>query len=220
MVEWSEVAAFHERYVARARDGGAWTMQAITLCDAADELFRKAEEGSAVFNRLFIVDGSSGELSVRRGELPVDDISTLFAVQYAGIALMLLGMGIEAQVKAMLVEQRPELVHEHRARVKPEFATHDLVGLLCQCDVDLSPEQERVLDTVTLFVRWAGRYPVPLRAGMPAVADDEGDDETLGPAPIGWARSLWVVARPFFDDVQELDERRQWTKERAASEPT
>lgn len=98
-------------------------------------------------------------------------------------ALMLAGMAIEVQLKAILVNS-PDV----RAIVttKPEtavtktfcsvFYSHDLVKLAEIADVDMTEKQKKVADALTQFIYWRGRYVLPKENGLDVFEPVEQED--------------------------------------------
>jgi hypothetical protein len=83
-----------------------------------------------------------------------------------GVYWMLLGMSFEALLKGILVAHGEQVLNG--GKLAKSFTTHDLKGL-AQKAVDvsslvLSPDELVLLEFVTPYVVWAGRYPLPKTA--------------------------------------------------------
>ncbi|HLK11078.1 MAG TPA: hypothetical protein VKW76_06840 [Candidatus Binatia bacterium] len=68
-----------------------------------------------------------------------------------GPVMLLAGLTIELLLKGLAV-----------GRQKAAPRTHDLLELAEVAGLQLRPPEEELLERLTVFVRWAGRYPVPL----------------------------------------------------------
>jgi hypothetical protein len=97
------------------------------------------------------------------------------------IAVMLIGMGIEALAKGFLFCSRPDEFFDFDAgpRRKPRtnrkvakgrqlrnhtVLNHDLVALIRECGIEVSGELERDLAMTAAAVKWQARYAIPLEA--------------------------------------------------------
>lgn len=86
--------------------------------------------------------------------------------QYCAVGLMLVGYSLEISLKAMII-----LKSGIDAYIKEEktYKHHDLAELAAFIP-GLSEKDRAILQTLTLFTRWAGRYPDP---GSGRVAEAE-----------------------------------------------
>jgi len=78
--------------------------------------------------------------------------------EYWPIASMLAGMALESMAKAVQIRQNPALVTEGKWTLKE----HDLEKLVAGAGLSVAPAEKSLLFQFTGFVRWAGKYPVPL----------------------------------------------------------
>jgi hypothetical protein len=90
-------------------------------------------------------------------------------------ALMLAGMSIEVQLKAILVAipdvkiivTAPERHTEKKAfKVWKVFYSHNLLELFKLAKIDLSSQQEQVAIALSQYIYWRGRYVVPTEKGI------------------------------------------------------
>jgi hypothetical protein len=108
--------------------------------------------------------------------------------EYWPIASMLAGMALESMAKAVQIRQNPVLVTEGKWTLKE----HDLEKLVAGAGLSVAPAEKSLLFQFTGFVRWAGKYPVPLEwrglaltvkepgvAGTPPGTIMRGDDRDL-----------------------------------------
>jgi hypothetical protein len=79
------------------------------------------------------------------------------------VCMMLCGLMLEDLLKALLVSRTAALDS------KGQFAhkTHDLLKLAKLVGLKLSQDESILLEKLTRFVEWAGRYPIPLRFQPP-----------------------------------------------------
>ncbi len=75
----------------------------------------------------------------------------------AGVVLMLGGLTIENLLKGLIAKQGQ--VPESQGR--PKFSEHKLNNLARDANVGLSADESILLQRLTEFVLWAGRYPAP-----------------------------------------------------------
>jgi len=83
-------------------------------------------------------------------------------------AMTLAAFAIENALKGLMIAARPELVQPDADRPETLFhervKTHDLVRLATRAEVDLSSEEKKLLERLTEFAKWAGRYRFPVHA--------------------------------------------------------
>lgn len=90
------------------------------------------------------------------GSLP-PDIRTICNSQYHAVALMLVGYSLEVCLKSMLLIRHG--VEEFARQEKKNF--HHRLRELSAFVPGLSEKDQAILDGLTHFVVWAGRYPDP-----------------------------------------------------------
>ncbi len=93
-----------------------------------------------------------------------------------GVALMLYGLAIENLAKAIVVATGSPL--DKKGRIA--FKTHKLVDLVRNTKIRMTSKDEFLLNKLTEFVEWAGRYPVPLSFGK--MQPFRWPDGSFGPA--------------------------------------
>lgn len=81
------------------------------------------------------------------------------------VATMLGSVAIENLLKGIIVQKKQEK-REPLFDKKGKFCidTHNLLELSEIAEVDLTPEENILLEKLEQFIRWAGRYPIPLRS--------------------------------------------------------
>ena len=100
------------------------------------------------------------------------------------VFMFLAGLTIETLVKGILVSQESAL--DNNGKFK--FNKHNLVGLLEQASITLSHDERDLVGRLEQYIKWAGRYPVPLKtsdfvprswpsgeiAPLPQITDSDG----------------------------------------------
>ena len=132
---------YEEVFEAGVLSPTAWLTSASRMKHAADILFdRYVAERNAIGKR---------EGSVDLAEISLGHTATL-----------LCGFAMENALKAVAVMKSPTVTEGGRLPKWPADG-HDEVALASTIDLSLTADQEELLASLTAFVRWAGRYPVP-----------------------------------------------------------
>jgi len=100
---------------------------------------------------------------------PEDAGVKLAAIMLRPVELMLHGMALECLLKALRLKQGGGFEDRKGFRDFPGSKTHDLTQMADALRLKLSPREKDVLDHMTAFVRFGGRYPVPIRASESAL---------------------------------------------------
>jgi len=99
----------------------------------------------------------------------------------------LLGLAVETLAKGILVGRNPKYFSENRNM------THEIQDYVAECGVDFDDKKKKLLEELSIIVKWKGRYPTPKKP----------KDWTLREGPYG-ANSMPGTISP--DDKQELEE--------------
>ena len=121
-------------FEASSASPGAWLLQAMDLKVAADRLYWKDHP---------IKDGEA-------------------AVSLIGVYKMLIGLSFENLLKGIILLRKVE--DSGKGGLAKDCYTHridDLLGALDPRDNPLESEEKEHLRTLTPYIRWAGRYPLP-----------------------------------------------------------
>jgi hypothetical protein len=89
------------------------------------------------------------------------------SLSLASVYRMLMGMSIEVLLKGILVAQGEQILDD-KGRIKKDFAKHDLTKLAQRIDTEafaFSQDDLEILDNLTPYIKWAGKYPLPRVAG-------------------------------------------------------
>ena len=104
------------------------------------------------------------EAVLKREPEHTDVKSALAATMLRPVELMLRGMALECLMKAVWLKRGGRFVEGDGFRDFAGGRKHDLIEMANALRLKLLPREEDVLDRLTAFVRFAGRYPVPIRA--------------------------------------------------------
>ncbi len=112
--------------------------------------------------------------------------------------LMLAGLMIENLAKAALVSRGSPLDKKGAISLK----SHKLLDLVEGLGVKLSEEEALLLERLTEFITWAGKYPVPLvsEKGYPRIFPDGGS----APLAISYLERDWLATKKIAAKIQRL----------------
>lgn len=153
-----------DEYRRRLEDDLNWRIFSNISLGAASALWRVIELGRQISREEVprILDGT-----FPRNETPIGGSLIRFSIPF----MFLAGLGVECLLKAIRILQfqaagTPVAALNKRGRLALAAAlkTHDLVGLAHAAGVSLSADELRLLERLTDFVEWAGRYPVGVAA--------------------------------------------------------
>ena len=104
---------------------------------------------------------SEAAVNVLRGEPNLERL-TIYTkgvchCQYHAVALMLVGLSLETSLKAMLIAK--EGIREFTAKEKKR--RHHRLHELSEFIPDLTKKDKAILECLTHFIYWAGKYPDP-----------------------------------------------------------
>jgi hypothetical protein len=94
---------------------------------------------------------------------PDEDLRPSPSPWLGAIHMMLLGQAVEVAAKGLLVAQDPAWVDTSKPKSPFRWSNwgHDLVRLLGETKVTVSPSEKQLADLLREFVEWGGRYPSP-----------------------------------------------------------
>jgi hypothetical protein len=95
-----------------------------------------------------------------QGVLPTE----LPNLELVSSATLLYGLALENIIKAIYVDENPNMVEDGKLRKWPGSG-HNQIILIQGTSVSLGKEQEDLLRRMSAFVLWAGRYPIPMKSG-------------------------------------------------------
>ena len=132
---------YDEQFELRALTPALWALNARRLKRTADLIFNAYTSDCDK-----MVDGVSP--------------SELQNLELAGSATLLYGLALENIIKAIIIDQDPNVVKDGKLR-KWLGNGHDQILLIQMTSVSLDEQQKDLLRRMTAFVEWAGRYPIP-----------------------------------------------------------
>jgi hypothetical protein len=132
-----------------------WAMWASHLHEASKRLRTR-------FGGRYISDPYNVADTHLRGGLPAP-IDQWLDPQDA-VSALLLAYSFECVLKGMWINLGNRLVRDGRYTRIPGVGDHDLLALAKCVNLNASPEEFIALDRLTPFVRFAGRYPIPIAA--------------------------------------------------------
>jgi hypothetical protein len=124
----------------RSKDPAAWFMVGYTLHYASNVLWTNLRPALKAWDE----HGAPQE----KHEL---------ALRLRGPFALLAGLAIENMLKGAIQQMTPRALRNL-------VIGHDLIKLAKRLDLPLSPAESDLLERLTRFVKWAGRYPVALDA--------------------------------------------------------
>ena len=124
-----------------ASEPGLWQLEALRLRRAADHLF---EVYCSDLRQL-----SSGQVT------PVD----LHNLELASAASLLYGLSLENLLKGIIVKSGAPVIAKWRIQFG-RGSGHNLVHLASKASITLNSDEQDLLNRLTRYVEWAGRYPV------------------------------------------------------------
>jgi hypothetical protein len=138
------------------RDPSRWLLKGQTLFIAANSLSRTWEEA---FQRLDTIEGS----------LPATEVVKLIPeLDLFQPAAMLAGFSLEVTIKAAIVRNNSHLIRPRMSQFEwtgiRGTSAHDLVALKSKAKIQF--DDMELLDTLTKFSIWKGRYPSSME-GVP-----------------------------------------------------
>jgi len=199
-----------KQFKLRATLPGSWKSASLKLRHAAsrlrelqhDAILRILERGRAEFE--------AGEMREGITKLEGQELQDHEDTQLSSIYLFLMGYAIENLLKGILILRHPEYFKPTGEMTS--IGTHKLVSLCQRCGIQLLDEESTLLDKLTTYIRWAGRYPVPLDIqDMPPINPSSGDSSWIRseggafhpPKIYGRVESLYVKIWNEFERIQK-----------------
>lgn len=161
-----------EEYRRRLENDLNWRIFADISLGAASGLWRYVEVGR-IISRDEVPKILAGTWP--RNKTPVSGSLIRWSIPF----MFLAGLGVESLLKAIRILQyqaagKPVAAKNRRGSLTltRELKTHDLLGLAKAAGITLEPAEVTLLERLTDFVEWAGRYPVGVAADQ--TANDAG----------------------------------------------
>ena len=137
-----------------------WLWNADVLSRSAEILVDRSRHASQRLTDLSFREPAPppGE-TITRSASP-EEVSALVESNTWKGALFLLATALECLLKALIIKSGEELVSE-KGRLHERYKTHLLVSLADLAGINLSNDDNRLLDRLTSVLIWSGRYPIP-----------------------------------------------------------
>lgn len=94
-----------------------------------------------------------------KADVPELQKNGFYAPNISAVAMMLGALSIENLLKAICIKK---LSPPFTDRGKFSLNTHDLHKLANLADIEFTKEENVLLERLTHFISWSGRYPIPL----------------------------------------------------------
>jgi hypothetical protein len=192
-----------------------WVATAFDLKDAADRLYDLNHAAS--LRSIDLAHQLAAQGAVQSGsQRPThEEWESIRDIKLIRPYMLLIGYATENLLKAILVVQKPSTSEKTAGKLKV-IKTHDLGRLCDMCAIALCQEERDMLDRMTRYVEWLGRYPVPLKAEdmLPAKPckdyRDFGAEMFRGREQQVELGRLWVRIGRRLDEVhEEVSERKR-----------
>ncbi len=131
-----------EMFELTASTSASWFLSARRLKRSADILWDIYETDA---NKMFEEEANILELE---------------NLEIGGVSMFISGLSIENLLKALLIKDNPNVVASGKLKQWPASG-HDLIELAKEARISLDCAETALLKSLTTFVLWAGRYPVP-----------------------------------------------------------
>ena len=108
----------------------------------------------------------------------VPDVGENTMPSLVSVQAMLVGMSLESTLQGLWVKGSGHSLTEDGEYRRPEtVGSHDLVDWAVAASIKLSSDQRHLLKRLSSFVKWAGRYPIPLKiVHMKPYKEKDNDD--------------------------------------------
>jgi hypothetical protein len=188
---------------------GAWKSTSRNLKRAADKLYDFFHDSSVRQNNQFIEEIQSGHKVDGSRELKGDELEDMLDGNLITIYFLLIGYAFENLLKAIIMLEHPEYFkpNDRITGIK----SHDLVRLCSRCKIHLQLQEKKLLEKITIYIDWQGKYPIPLDPDkMWPIKQADGSWKTRGEAFHG-RRTQEEVDRLYMRIWNELEQRQKYT---------
>ena len=97
-----------------------------------------------------------------------------------GPAILLYGLALENIIKGYLIKTTGSF-DKAKDKIKDAWQNHQLCNLAISTGLPLSNEQKQLLGSVEAHIRWAGRYPIPLKHTESTIPEQLGTVKDMPP---------------------------------------
>ncbi|MBP0725946.1 hypothetical protein J5Y03_12265 [Bacillus sp. RG28] len=143
-----------EQFIRNASYPITWEITAMELKKSADILFKEVKiEFEKNLQRVSKpIDESKDE------KLELDDLLSV-----SRSYMLLSGFAIENLLKAIAIKGNPELYVDDENKKLTDL-NHNLNKLVDKLNISVNSEEKEILEKLSEYVYWAGRYPTPINA--------------------------------------------------------
>jgi hypothetical protein len=134
----------------------------MILRRSAEVLSRLAADGEKRHLELAFQEPDPLPGEIRERSSTPEEIAALVDLNADGVSTMLLASAVECLLKAKLASDGVRLISPDGV-LQERFRTHNLRRLATEADLKLPEISLRILDGLSAFLEWRGRYPIPTK---------------------------------------------------------
>jgi hypothetical protein len=140
----------------------SWKSVSLVLKHAADRLYDLQHDATLRIIRREAEKPKRGLETEGSRVLEGEELEDPLDSQLISTYYLLMGYAIENLLKGILMIQHPEYFKANSKMT--DIKSHDLSDLCKCCDISIQQEEADLLDKLTTYVKWMGKYPIPLEA--------------------------------------------------------
>ena len=194
-----------------AQTPGTWKLTSRNLKRAADRLYDFYHDATLRDIRRSIEEVQSGQKVDGARELKGDELEDFLDGQLISVYFLLMGYAFENLLKATLMLEHPEYFKPNAKMT--EIRSHDLVKLCGRCNISLQLQETNLLEELTIYIEWQGKYPIPLEPEkMWPIKQADGSWKTRGVAFHG-RKTQEEVDKLYIKIWNELEHRQESTRD-------
>lgn len=148
--------------VALGKAPQAWIWSAMILRRSAEVLSSLSADGERRHLELAFRDPDPLPGEIRERSATPEETTALVDLNAAGVSTMLLASSVECLLKAKLAGAGVQLISAGGV-LQERFKTHNLRRLATETGLKLPEPSLRLLDGLSAFLKWRGRYPIPTK---------------------------------------------------------
>jgi len=189
-----------EYFIEQMRLGGnsplGWLSNATMFRRSAGVIFQLSRVGEALTLAFNDLEPPPPPGEIRTRILKGAELSASIDMGLWSVSIFLLAIGLENLLKARVAQSGISLVTEDGALDKQRFGSHNLKYLARLAKLNLPKEDMKIVDWLTAFLLWRGRYPIP--TGHEQL-------EKLHNMQPGTLGELWEKSFTVYDRIASLD---------------
>ena len=136
---------WNEQYELQGESAFFWWLQARRLKRGADLNWEVYEREIAYFKANPI---GYDKRKAEDGQSNVD-------IELSKVYFFLLGLAVENIAKGILIGRDPKYFSHNKTM------THEIHDYVAECKIDLDEKKRKLLEELSIIVKWRGRYPTP-----------------------------------------------------------